>query len=176
MLRGRPSLSADRQRPGLTLVEVMVVVMILGLLAALVLPNFNMASNDSKEAALIQDLQTLRRQIQQYQYDHGGLFPGQGSSSSAAFKNALLLSTDATGTTGAVGTLPFGPYFSTQLPSNPFTNATGVMIVSAIDSATANEDAMDGTSKVGWIYSPSEGRIKGNNQGTALDGTALSSF
>lgn len=175
MLRS-PSNHPWAGRRGLTLVELMVVVLVLGLLAALVLPNFNMASNDSKEAALIQDLQTLRRQIQQYQQDHGGLNPGQGSNAASAFRNALLLSTDAAGTTGAAGTLPFGPYFSGQLPANPFTNGTGVMIVSSIDAAAPNEAAMDGTLKVGWIYSPSEGRIKGNNQGTALDGTALSGF
>lgn len=175
MLRS-PENQPSPGRRGLTLVELMVVVLVLGILAALVLPNFNLASNDSKEAALIQHLQTLRRQIQQYQQDHGGLNPGQGSTSPSGFKNAMLLSTDAAGTTGAVGTLPFGPYFSSQLPANPFTNGTGVMIVSSIDSAIANEAAMDGTLKVGWIYSPSEGRIIGNNQGTALDGTALSSF
>ncbi len=169
-------LSVRVLRRGFTLPEVMIIVLVLGILAALVLPSFNTAFTDSKEAALIQHLQTLRAQIQQYQSDHGGLLPGQGSTSTSAFKNALLLSTDAAGTTGAVGTLPFGPYFSGQLPANPFTSGTGVMIVSAIDSATPNEAALDGTLKVGWIYSPSEGRIKGNNQGTALDGSALSSF
>lgn len=169
--------SRRSRRRGFTLVEVMIVVVILGILASTVLPQFTSSSNDAKQSALVQNLQTLRSVVQLYQFQHNGSYPAAGSTSTTVFKNALLLSTNVSGTTGPAGTLPYGPYIVGQLPPNPYTGGRGVMIVNApIASATPNEAAMDGTQIVGWIYSPSEGQIRGNNAGTASDGSALFSL
>ncbi len=166
--------AASRHRqPGFTLVETLIVVMIMGILAAVVLPQFGRANQDAQESALIQELQTLRSQIKAYQFDHGGSFPGQSAATSTAFRNALLLSSDAAGNTGPAGTLPFGPYLLNQIPPNPVNGAAGVMIVANIDTATPNPGATDGTAAVGWIYSPTQGRIKANSAGAAGDGTPL---
>jgi prepilin-type N-terminal cleavage/methylation domain-containing protein len=49
-----------QSRHGLTLVDVMIVVVILGILAAALLPQFTDSGRDAPETALVQDLQTLR--------------------------------------------------------------------------------------------------------------------
>ena len=68
-----------KQRRGFTLVEVLIVVVILGILAATVLPQFTSANDDAKESALVQDLQTIRAQVQLYKFQHENTYPGEGS-------------------------------------------------------------------------------------------------
>ncbi|QDT94922.1 prepilin-type N-terminal cleavage/methylation domain-containing protein [Gimesia aquarii] len=164
------------KRAGFTLVEVLIVVVILGILAATVLPQFTSASTDAKESSFLQDLQTLRGQIQLYKYQHAGKYPADGSTDTDDFRNALLLSSDKDGTTGAVGTKPFGPYLIGNIPPNPFTGGSGIMIVSDVAGTTPDESAKDGTEIVGWIYNPATGEIKGNNSGKTSDGRALDSI
>lgn len=55
-----------KARKGFTLVEILIVVVILGILAAIVIPQFTNASSEAKQASLRSDLQTLRSQIELY--------------------------------------------------------------------------------------------------------------
>ena len=159
-----------QHRKAFTLIEVLIVVTILGILAATVLPQFSASSAEAQQATLMHNLQILRGQIAMYKSQHGS-YPAQTATVSQDFKNALLLATDAKGNSGGTGLKPFGPYIVGQLPNNPFTNGKGVKMVNApISSTTPDETAMDGTDNVGWIYSPTEGLLKANNVGLASDG------
>ena len=151
------------RRSGFTLVEVLIVVVILGILAATVLPQFTSSSEDAKESALVQNLQTVRSQIELYRLQHSATLPAAGTILEAKFLDALLLSSDADGTTGAIGTKPFGPYFIGQFPPNPFNGKKDVTVVN-VDPLPAADGA------TGWIYSSKTGRIKGNSTGLAGDG------
>ncbi|MEM9111640.1 MAG: prepilin-type N-terminal cleavage/methylation domain-containing protein, partial [Planctomycetota bacterium] len=49
-------------RKGFTLVEILIVVVILGILAAIVIPQFTNASEAAKASSVLSQLQTLRSQ------------------------------------------------------------------------------------------------------------------
>ena len=51
------------KKSAFTLVEILIVVIILGILAAIVIPQFTQASNDARTNSMRSDLQTVRSQI-----------------------------------------------------------------------------------------------------------------
>jgi len=142
---------------------VLIVVVILGILAATVLPQFTSTSENAKESALVQDLQTLRSQFELYKFQHNSTYPAQGTTDETKFLDAMLLSSDADGTTGPIDTKPFGPYFIGQFSTSPFSGKNDVKVVN-IDTLPAADDA------TGWIYSSKTGRIKVNSTDLATDG------
>lgn len=127
-----------KSRSGFTLVEILIVVVILGILAAIVVPQFTEASGEAKEARLLQDLQSVRSQIELYKLQHAGALPGSGS---ASIVEALTGMTDIEGTLLAAGTAPgkgvYGPYLQ-KIPDNPF-------VAVAVDGQTIEGGAVDGT-------------------------------
>lgn len=84
---------ARRQR-GFTLIEILIVVVILGILAAIVIPQFTNASQDAQVSAIKSQLQTVRSQIELYRVKNGSenLVASDGDSD-ALF--ALLTTPDA---------------------------------------------------------------------------------
>lgn len=64
---------------GFTLMEVLIVVVILGILAAIVIPSFASATDDTRKAAFVGDLRTFEQAIHLYQNDHSAWPPDGGS-------------------------------------------------------------------------------------------------
>lgn len=162
----------NRTRHGFTLVEVLIVVVILGILAATVLPQFNLSTDDTREAALVQNLQILRSQIDLYRFQHNGAYPGSGT---PTFEDQMLGSTQADGTVGTVGQYAYGPYIAGQVPPNPYNGKRGLAVITtditAEDPGPTVVDA-DGA-EAGWIYNKNTGQIKANSTENASDGTPL---
>jgi general secretion pathway protein G len=121
-----------RAKSGFTLVEILIVVVILGILAAIVIPQFTNASEEAKESALVSDLQTMRSQIELYKAQHNGVVPGDiTASGDATIEQAI---TGLTNVSGVVQTAPgagvYGPYMQ-KIPKNPFNDGRGINGVAA---------------------------------------------
>src|SRR3954447_18643882 len=58
------------RKSGFTLVEILIVVIILGILAAIVIPQFTNASQDARKNSLTSQLQTIRSQVELYKLQH----------------------------------------------------------------------------------------------------------
>lgn len=74
---------ASGRQTGLTLIELLIVVIILGILAAAVVPLFGEQTVKARVATLKGDLATLRTQFALYQAEHDGLPPGVARQSGA---------------------------------------------------------------------------------------------
>jgi general secretion pathway protein G len=68
-------LTAPRRCGAFTLVEILIVVVILGILAAIVIPQFTQATNDSQQTATYDDLKKLRRHVEVYKARNKGNLP-----------------------------------------------------------------------------------------------------
>jgi type II secretion system protein G len=68
---------------GFTLVEILIVVVILGILAAIVIPQFANASNDALKGTLQTQLQTISSQLELYRVRNVGSYPTSITDSSA---------------------------------------------------------------------------------------------
>ena len=68
-------------RNAFTLIEILIVVVILGILAAIVIPQFTNAADDANESGVKSQLQTLRSQIELYRAKNAGIDPTSLASS-----------------------------------------------------------------------------------------------
>lgn len=64
-----------RASKAFTLVEILIVVVILGILAAIVVPQFTSASQEAQASNVASQLQTVRNQIELYRVRHNGAYP-----------------------------------------------------------------------------------------------------
>ncbi|MHC4946898.1 MAG: competence type IV pilus major pilin ComGC [Planctomycetota bacterium] len=58
-----------------TLIEILIVVVILGILAAIVIPQFTDASTDAQEASVRSQMQTIRGQLELFRVQNGDTYP-----------------------------------------------------------------------------------------------------
>ncbi len=81
-----------RKQKGFTLIELVVVVMILGILAAVAAPKLLNTSGSAADNGLKQTLAVVRDAIERYAAEHAGTLPGGGASGTEAIlKSDLLL-------------------------------------------------------------------------------------
>ena len=145
---------------GFTLVEILIVVVILGILAAIVIPQFTSASESARASSLSAQLQTIRSQLELYQIQHNGDYPTlanlqiDDAGTGLDGWQPLTTLTEQDGTirlngAGADGD-ELGPYLQ-KAPNNAFTsNGNGVQ-VDAFGNAGPT---------LGWLYDEDSGEIK----------------
>jgi len=92
--------NSRRDSEGFTLVELAIVVMVIGILAAIIIPNYLKFASRAKDALVRENMHVIQTGLEAYSVDEVGVYPQQ------ADEAALL------------ALLPDGAY-----PRNPFTNA-----------------------------------------------------
>ena len=126
-----------------TLIEILIVVMILAILAAIMVPQFTNATEESKMANLLSNLQSLRAQIELYKMHHNETYPTD-------INKQVTQKTDSDGTLNAAGA--YGPYLHI-FPANPFVDDP----VKAVKTT--------GAAGEGWSYNSATGVIRPNTAG-----------
>jgi prepilin-type N-terminal cleavage/methylation domain-containing protein len=106
---------------GFTLIEILIVVIILGIMAAIVVPAFNTYGRTARQASLTSTIRTLRSQIQAYRLQHGDELPDLAAASAAGNHFQPLLEV----TTYGVPPVNRGPYLA-SVPLNTMTNGAVV--------------------------------------------------
>ena len=76
-----------RKHKGFTLIEFVVVVMILGILAAVAAPKLLNTSSTASDNGLKETLGVVRDAIERYAAEHGGQLPGLLDNTEATFKS-----------------------------------------------------------------------------------------
>ena len=155
------------RKGGFTLVEILIVVIILGILAAIVIPQFTSASQDARKNSLVSQLQTIRSQVELYKLQHldklpVGLNGAAGSTAPATAWAEMINKSDATGATGVTTAFPFGPYLQAA-PTNPLNNLSAMFVVT---TDVTLGGASGATTVDGFIINKSNGKIWGSSKGT----------
>jgi general secretion pathway protein G len=121
---------------GFTLVEILIVVIILGILAAIIIPQFANASSDARTTNLRTTLANVRNQIE--------IFKAQHYDTAPSLAGMWTLLTSMSDTSEANSAAPagtrWGPYLG-AVPVNPFNSQTGITSA-PVDTAA------------GWYYEP----------------------
>lgn len=168
-------------RRGFTLVEILIVVVILGIISAIVLPQFSNASHLARENTLKDELRYLRTQIGVFKAQHEDSPPGfPGGLMSETPDEATLIAhltgyTDSRCNIGETSssTHPFGPYL-TRMPANPITGKAGVHVVaSGLEMPAPDTDAYP---DAGWIYNPFTQQITTNIPGNDSNGVPYADY
>ena len=131
------------------MLELVIVIVILGIIAAIAIPRLSRGSEGASEAALKQDLSILRNALELFRAEHNGNLPAE-----ADIMSALTIHTNAAGTdfhSEKGGEFIYGPYISLPTPALPVGSRKGYRTIAATDAFG-----------VGWIYDKETGTITAN--------------
>ena len=176
-------LKLNRKRSGFSLVELVIVIVILGIIAAVAIPRITSGSRNAGESALRANVQTLRNAIDWYYAEHGNTFPaakgdgdGNNADSEGAFVSQLTKYSKADGTISATpdAAFPFGPYIRGNLPKLTVGTNIGKNTVEMKNQAA--DLAVNVAGGTGWIYNVATGQIMPNADDAANGGGTYDTF
>lgn len=170
-----------KNRDGFTLIEMLIVIIILGILAMVIIPQITVSTEDAKVSTLKANLSGVRGTIEVYYAQHNMTYPGvatdgtNAAGTALAFVNQLTQFTDVngkiSGTKDAAATPPiiYGPYIKGgALPANPFVTDTTkanqvslAALTTPYDNVTTTKVPITGGN--GWAYWPTVGVFFAND-------------
>jgi len=145
------------RKEGFTLVEILIVVIILGILAAIVIPQFTEASSEARVSNLMTNLQTIRSQLLLYKTQHLEDYPASGSGEDGDdFADQMTTYTDVDGATSTTpdSDYPYGPYLQ-SIPTNPISGDNAVTVVTGASTAFSAPEA-----DAGWWFNATTGEFR----------------
>ena len=162
-----------KKQSGFTLIEMLIVIVVLGILAMIIVPQITVSTEDAKISTLQTNLSGMRSSVETYYAQHGSVYPGaidedSGAASTTvgqaqdAFLAQLTLYSSAAGITANTkdGTFKFGPYIKGgALPKNPFTGTSDVTCDLATNITTRTAD----TGTKAWKFYPNTGVLIAND-------------
>ena len=162
---------------GFTLVEILIVIIILGILATIVVPQFTSASQQARENALRDDLRFMRTQIGVFEAQHRDVPPGYPGGNrfavptEADFLAQMTLHTNDACATNATATpvFKYGPYLS-RMPANPMNNLDTIKIIANGAPVGGPDDT------TGWIYKAETQEFIANSTGADQNGISYASY
>ena len=169
--------SRKMSNKGFTLVELIIVIIILGILAALAIPQFSTSTDDAKKATVQGDLAVLRNAVSLYYHQHNSVYPGavdeadgttqvKDTAAGDAFVAQLTKYTNAAGKASDTqdADFHFGPYL-VAIPANPLATTDSVTAkTEATVEVTLDEGVLKASGKSGWLASSKTGKIIANNE------------
>ena len=151
-----------RNKKGFTLIEILIVIIVLGILAMIIVPQITVSTDDAKISTVQSDLSAIRSAIEIYYAQHGNKYPGQtegtngspNTDAAVAATEMVRQLTQYTNSSGKVSvskdtTFKYGPYIKGgALPTNPFNEVATVVCDATTDITKAR--AANGTN--GWKF------------------------
>ncbi len=175
-----------RETAGFTLIELLLVVIVIGIVAVVAIPQFTDSARDARESTLMADLAAMRNAVELYYHQHNSSYPGSvdhtdGSGAPADRYNSFLAQmtqySDGTGETSATldrTNYPYGPYLKNGIPVNPLVeqDASGTVIADSVKvvSNTGVLSADGATATTGWMFNSATGELIANTDDTSSDG------
>lgn len=150
-----------------SMIELVIVVVIIGIIAAIAIPRFEGMTDNARGRRLIADLDTLQKAAELYTVEHGGVNLGKTATGSTVsdlvLRRRLLLHSDEDGTPNDPTGL-FGPYVR-DIPTNVYNEKATIRV----DGAPA------GAGTHGWRFDTATGNFAADTavQVTLPDGSVV---
>ena len=143
-----------KEQSGFTLIEMLIVVVILGIIAMVVIPQISVSTGDAKLKTLQTNLHSSRGALELYYHQHGQKYPGGVVPATKpsdvvtladTFQAQLARYTDVAGNisnTYGSSTFNLGPYIKEgKLPTNSFNDKNDVVIDTTVADITVRSSS-----------------------------------
>ena len=162
-----------KEQAGFTLIEMLIVVILLGILAMLIIPQISVSTGDANLNTLKSNLASMRNAIELYYHQHNSTYPGEidnvtgnpvanAAAAQTSFLAQLTLYSAITGVTQNTkdATYKYGPYIKKGvLPMNPYNDLNTILC----DIVEVDITVAASSGSAGWKFYTLTGRLIAND-------------